>query len=248
MSSSSSSGGPRVRIAPDAGAGSVPCDVATLLATKCTSCHSDPPIAGSLAGLITYADLLATAKEDPTKSEAELSLARMQNSASPMPPASVNMPPTAAEIATLQAWINGGYTSGPACAPDAGTTGPATAVFSGVKAYAAPGSNCSGQHNAGRDCLQCHGFAFAGTVYNAAGKALAGAEIRVVDATGQATSTYSCSNGNFYIQNGNFTAPGHTAARNATTTTTMVSAMSNGGCNSCHCSGGGCVTTAIHLP
>jgi predicted CxxxxCH...CXXCH cytochrome family protein len=33
----------------------------------------------------------------------------MQSTTSPMPPASFNRPPTAAEISAMQAWINGGY-------------------------------------------------------------------------------------------------------------------------------------------
>jgi hypothetical protein len=241
--SSSSSSGSKA----DAGAGSIPCDVSTVLTAKCTSCHSDPPVAGSLTGLVTYADLMATAKEDPTKNEAQLSLSRMQNSTSPMPPSSVNMPPTASDISTLQNWINSGYPSGPACAPDAGAA-PATAVFAGTAAFKASGSNCSGQHNAGQNCLQCHGFAFAGTIYDGSGKALAGAEVRVVDSTGKATSAYSCTNGNFYVQNGSIMTPAHTAARNAASTTSMVSAMTTGGCNQCHCTGGGCTTARIHLP
>jgi len=243
-SSSSSSSGARF----DAGSGTLPCSVQSVLAAKCTSCHSDPPIAGSLSGLVTFADLMAPAKEDPTKNEAQVSLARMQNATSPMPPASVSMPPTASDISALQTWINGGYASGTACPPDAGAATVSAAVFASGSTFAASGKGCSGQHNVGKDCLQCHGFAFAGTIYDGSGKALSGVEVRVVDSTGMAISTYSCTNGNFYVQNGSFTAPGHTAARNAASTTSMVSAMTNGGCNSCHCTGAGCVTTRIHLP
>jgi hypothetical protein len=125
------------------------------------------------------------------------------------------MPPTASDISALQAWINGGYTSGAACAPDAGTATVSAAVFASGAKFTASGSACNGKHNVGKDCLQCHGFAFAGTIYDGSGNALSGAEVRVVDSTGTAISTYSCSNGNFYVQNGSFTAPGHTAARNA---------------------------------
>jgi hypothetical protein len=196
---------------------------------------------------------MATAKEDSTKNEAQLSLSRMQNSASPMPPASVNMPATATDISALQTWINSGYPSGPACAADAGTP-PTTGVFSGSTGYTAPGSSCSGQHNAGKNCLQCHNgsnqtqFTFAGTLYDGSGNAVVGAEVRVVDSTGKGVSTYSCSNGNFYVKGGSLATPGHTGARNAANSASMVSSLTNGGCNSCHCSGSGCTTTAIHLP
>src|SRR5579859_4099511 len=56
-----------------ASATGVPCNVATMLGSMCTSCHSDPPVGGSLAGLVTYADLMAPAHENPTMNEAQLS-------------------------------------------------------------------------------------------------------------------------------------------------------------------------------
>lgn len=90
------------------GAG-IPCDVAALLASKCLACHADPPAPGALSPLVTISDLLAPSKEDPTKNEAELSLARMKDVASPMPPASFGNAPAPAEIASVEAWIQGGY-------------------------------------------------------------------------------------------------------------------------------------------
>jgi hypothetical protein len=159
----------------------VPCDVATVFANSCTGCHSDPPVTGALAGLVTYADLMATSHEDPTKNEAQLSLSRMQNMSSPMPPGGL---PPAAEVTTLQNWISGGYpmgscaSSGPdggsahgpdggghgpdsggATGPDSGgATGPEGGASTGVFANAPPYAASTGQstHNAGQDCMGCH--------------------------------------------------------------------------------------------
>jgi hypothetical protein len=181
---------------------------------------------------VTYADLMATGKEDPTQNEAQLSLSRMQSTTRPMPPAALNLPPTAAEISALQNWINAGYPSG-ACSVDAGAgdSGSALAaldVFSGQPAFKAQtGSN---SHNAGQNCMQCHKsgggeapqFMFGGTIYDGSGNAVAGAEI--------------------------LATPARVGARNATSKAMMISSMTTGGCSSCHCTGAGCTTTAVHLP
>lgn len=236
-----------------AGATGVPCDVATVFAEKCTGCHSDPPINGSLSGLVTYSDLMASSTEDPAKKLIEESVIRMQSTTSPMPPSSVGSPATASDISTLQNWIAAGEPQG-TC--DAGVVGGGTSnVFSNEGAFT-PTAGPTGEHNAGRDCLSCHNgsgeaphFVFAGTVYNGSGSPVAGAEIRVEDSAGNFVSVYSATNGNFYQRaSGTFAAPGHAGARNSSTTNLMISNVTNGGCNSCHCSGASCTTAPIHLP
>jgi hypothetical protein len=241
---------------PAAGAG-LPCDVATVLASKCTSCHSDPPINNSLAGLMTHADLLATAKEDPTKNEAQLSLVRMQNTASPMPPAALNAPPTASDISTLQSWISAGYPTG-SCGSDGGTpieAGPSIVVFDVFQGKPfAPGTG-SNSHNAGQDCMRCHAgggddapkFSLGGTIYDLTGNPVGGAEIRVADQNGAAFSVYSGSNGTFHSST-TFSASAHVGARTATTANTMISLLSYGGCSKCHGTGAGFTTIAVHVP
>jgi hypothetical protein len=230
---------------PPAGAG-IPCNVAAVLAAKCVSCHSDPPINGSLSGLVTLADLMATSKEDATKNEAQLSLQRMQGTPSPMPPASLANPATAADIAAFQSWINGGYTG--SCA-DAGSPPPAGVdPFAGAPAFASQVGPDS--HNAGQNCMggcHNHGFTFAGTLVDAAGNGVAGAEVRLLDTSGVAVSVYTGPNGNFH-SSATFTAPAHVGARDATNKALMVTALaaSNGGCNGCHATGG--TVAPIHLP
>jgi hypothetical protein len=88
---------------------------------------------------------------------------------------------------------------------------------------------------------------FAGTVTNGAGKGVAGAEVRLVDANNKAISVYTGSNGNFHSST-SFSGPAKVGVRNAGAKAIMVTALktSDGGCNGCHASGGS--TSPIHLP
>ena len=266
---SSSAGGTTSPTPSPVAASGVPCDVATILTASCTSCHADPPIAGSLAGLVTYSDLMATAHEDATKNEAQVSLARMQNASSPMPPGGL-LP--AAAITTLKNWIDAGYPKGAACGAagggsgaDAGATpAPAPAsVFTGAPAFVAQTGPTT--HNAGLDCMGCHGgtvanapsFEFGGTLYDGSGNPVVGAEVRFVDGSGKAASVYTSSTGTFYESGTGFTGPANVGARNAAGAHDMITALqsgaqspasSGGACSACHCSGTGCTQGLIHLP
>jgi hypothetical protein len=263
----------------------LPANITSVFAS-CIGCHSDPPVGGSLAGLVTYADLKATAHEDPTKNEAQLSLSRMQNAASPMPPGGP-LPP-AADDTTLQNWINSNYPT-VACAgggdggggggSTSGGGGGGTNVFANAPAYVEPiwltpgwDGGIPRSHNAGQDCVGCHTslqnvdgqepppmFDFAGTVYDGNGHAVVGAEVRLLDANGSATSVYTDTAGNFHGGGGRsrFAAPAHVGVRNASAAQNMVEALlatqqgpaiNGGACNACHCTGAGCTIAPIHLP
>lgn len=230
---------------PPQGAG-LPCNVQAMLAAKCTSCHSDPPVNGSLSGLVTIGDLMATAREDPTKNEAQLSLIRMQSTTSPMPPANVNNPVTSAELAAFQSWVNGNYQG--SCADAGPPPPPPTNVFTGAPGFVATVAGST--HNAGQNCMggcHDHGFTFAGTLTDGQGNGVAGAEVRLVDANNNAISVHTGSNGNFHSSTP-WAAPAHVGVRNATNVALMVTALqaSNGGCNGCHATGG--TVAKIHLP
>ena len=253
----SSSGGGSASV--PAAASGLPCDLATYLAQNCLSCHGATPIPSALASLVTASDLKATSKEDPTKNEAELSLARMKNAASPMPPGA---PPAAASVAILENWINAGYPVG-SCGSGVGDGGavaqppPPPSVFEGAPAFATRAGPRA--HNAGKDCMSCHRqaggetpqFSFGGTVYDGMGNAVAGAEVRLVDASGKATSVYTSSTGTFYSRGTGFAGPAHIGVRDATHSADMLTALqaTNGGaCSSCHCTGTSCSVAPIHLP
>jgi hypothetical protein len=126
------------------------------------------------------------------------------------------------------------------------------------------GTPVQGHHNAGHDCFSSchnHGFTFAGTVFDASGVGVGGAEVRLVDATGKVISVYTdnlggSSQGNFYSSQ-SFVAPAHVGVRNATNAQVMITAIqtgaqspasTGGACNACHCTGTGCAIAPIHLP
>lgn len=107
-----------------------------------------------------------------------------------------------------------------------------------------------GKSPTGQNCFAsgCHGSSFdapsllfGGTVYQSADptKGAVGVEIRVVDANGTARSTYSDSNGNFYIRSaGAFGLPAHPGVRNAAGASVMVGDMTVRGCNAASCHDG----------
>jgi hypothetical protein len=89
--------------------GNLPCDVDAVLQNNCRKCHSDPPQFGAPMPLVTYADLMAPAPEDPTGKQKVYQAVelRTHDDAMPMP-----QPPNprldAADQATLDNWINAG--------------------------------------------------------------------------------------------------------------------------------------------
>lgn len=121
--------------------------------------------------------------------------------------------------------------------------------FNGAPAFVAKTARSS--HNAGKNCFSSchnHGFTFAGTVYDAAGNGVAGAEVRLVDATGKAILVNTGPNGNFHTSTA-FTAPARVGVRTASAKSAMAAALAtttSGACNSCHANGG--TTKPIHVP
>jgi len=97
----------------------LPCDVRTVLTNRCWSCHGSVLSGGAPVPLVTYADLTAPAHSNPAMTVAQVSLARMQNATSPMPPAPAARA-SAAEIATMQAWSDMGFPMGSCGGTDAG--------------------------------------------------------------------------------------------------------------------------------
>jgi hypothetical protein len=138
------------------------------------------------------------------------------------------------------------------CRPEGGAL-PTVDVFAGAPSFVSQTGGSS--HNAGRDCMQCHAtgggdapmFTFGGTLYDGHGNPVAGAEIRVVDGSGHAISAHTGPEGNFH-GSGTLTLPGHAGARNANGSEQMLSALTSGGCNMCHCTGSTCATAPLHLP
>lgn len=85
----------------------IPCEVGKVLADNCISCHASTPQFGAPMPLVTYADLVAPAKSDPSKKVFELIGDHINGIAGIMPPPP-NEPLTPAEKRTLGAWLDEG--------------------------------------------------------------------------------------------------------------------------------------------
>ncbi len=103
------------------------CRVVEVLATRCASCHGNPPTQGAPVSLTSLDALRAPSQLDAAQTNAQRSLARMQSTTSRMPPAPAEVA-TADELAVLQQWIGAGMPAcvlpGDAGVPDAGPSQP----------------------------------------------------------------------------------------------------------------------------
>ena len=90
--------------------GSLPCEVDKVLAGHCRQCHGSTPSFGAPMPLITYADLKAPAKSDPSKKVYELVGARTNDDASPMPQVP-NPRLDATDQKTIDDWVAAGAPS-----------------------------------------------------------------------------------------------------------------------------------------
>jgi hypothetical protein len=229
-----------------AGAGSgadtgLPCDVQQLLENRCIGCHmstSPPP-------LLTLANLLAPSASDPSKSMAAQALARMQSTASPMPPPPAE-PPTPEEVQVFAAWVAAGTPKGAPCTGNAAA--PASfstpTVCTSGKTWRDGNDGSSSMHPGGA-CLTCHtmqggpAYKIAGTVYPTAHEpndcdGVAGAlTVVVTGADGSTTNLTVNSVGNFYSRSG-IAAPFHVRVTDGTKERVMTDAVTAGDCNSCH--------------
>jgi hypothetical protein len=198
---------------------------------------------------VSWADLQVKAKSDPTKTEAQVSLARMQNKT--MPPA--NQPqPTSAELATFGAWVSGGTPMG-----NCGGTGPTEAgpdPFAGPHVCTSKQFYTSGHSvtmEPGNACITCHkqkgegpSYAIAGTVYptgheptRCKAPAAAGAIVVITDKNGKKYNLTVNSVGNF-AASGTLALPYTAEVQFKGKTRAMVAPQTNGDCNSCHTENG----------
>lgn len=64
----------------------LPCDVASVIARQCHSCHGVPLNLGAPLSLVTWSDLHRPGVSDPSKKVYELAAVRVQDTTRPMPP------------------------------------------------------------------------------------------------------------------------------------------------------------------
>jgi mono/diheme cytochrome c family protein len=101
-------------------ASGLPCEIDAFLAARCRGCHV-PGGAGPMP-LVTHDDLVAASFVDPSLRVVDRVVARIQNEASPMPPAP-GTPASADEIAMIEAWIADGTPQGACDAGGGDSTG-----------------------------------------------------------------------------------------------------------------------------
>lgn len=226
----------------------LPCDIQAILEVRCIGCHSgtNPP------PLLTYDELMAKSKLDPTKTEAQLAAARLKSTTSPMPPPPAE-PPTADEIAAFEAWVAAGTPKGAACTdtPDGGIPDAGSGIYKTPLVCTSNKTYTNGQDanmRPGEACQACHqqqggpAFTFAGTVYPTAHEpndcdgipATPAITVAVTDKNGKVTTMTTNSVGNFMVKARGVSAPYHVTLTNGAKTRSMVGGVTSGDCNSCH--------------
>jgi mono/diheme cytochrome c family protein len=226
----------------------VPCDVAQVLAKDCASCHGAKPSGGAPNSMMSYGDLVAMSQNDPSMTIAEMSIQRMQSSATPMPPDGAKPE----DLAILQSWIAAGM-------PQSTETCDATP---GMSFYDTPRNACSsgttwknGTRGStlmtpGQACNACHDLGggpnlFAsGTVYKTAhekddcnGVSSGTVEITGADKTKMVATINAA--GNFYFPKSVKTPyTARVISADGTKSRIMKGKQTNGDCNLCHTEAG----------
>lgn len=230
----------------------LPCDVANVLAAQCTSCHASPPIGGAPMSLLSYADLSAASRTMPGLTNVELSIMRMSATTLRMPPAP-SPAASAADIAVLQAWVDGGMRMGTCSVPTSPYDTPVTCT-SGT--YWTQGDDSSREMHPGGTCVSCHATApnppdpqptIAGTVYPTAheptdcdgtgGTPTSPITIDVFDAAGH-TFTMTANRAGNFMANDRVTFPITAAVHFEGRTRVMATEQPSAECNACHTEAG----------
>ena len=228
----------------------VPCDVANVLAARCLSCHGQALAGGAPIALVTYAQLTATSPGYAPATQIERSLARMKDAQSPMPPGQPGSV-SAADLAVIQAWIDGGTPKGACGAGPGGATpspfdAPAKCTSGNLQSPEEGGSMAPG-----RACLSCHDgsgeaprFYVAGTVYPSAHEpndcqstGVSGSFVEITDANQHVTQIQVGASGNFYLGQP-IALPYSTKVVFQGRERPMGAQQQSGDCNSCHTQAG----------
>jgi hypothetical protein len=98
---------------------SVPCDVDAILKDKCQRCHGEKPQFGAPMPLVTWEDVQAPGKSDPSKKVLDLMLLRINDAQNPMPQGDTLAPH---EKTALETWLKAGAPKGGATCSNQGPT------------------------------------------------------------------------------------------------------------------------------
>lgn len=230
----------------------MPCEVSAVLSTYCWACHGPTPAGGAPQSLVTLAQLQAPSPSDSSQSNGARAVARMADTASPMPPAG-NPGPTVAEQSAFAAWVDAGMPAGTCSTgggvPDAGPPDPLNAapVCTSGQDYT---SGQSASMEPGLACIACHQanggprFSVAGTVFPTGHEpdaceapSAAGAVVTVTDSTG-ATASFTVNSAGNFSGNASLSFPITAVVALGGKTRAMTTAVPSGDCNSCHTQAG----------
>ncbi|MBK7864685.1 MAG: hypothetical protein IPJ65_40010 [Archangiaceae bacterium] len=227
----------------------LPCDVATLVSEKCASCHGRPTTSSAPFALLARSDFTAASPTFGGTTIGERSLARMQMTAAPMPPAYA-VQATPGEVSAFAAWVNGGMQAGTCVSmpPDAGP--PMQTCTSG--SHWTQGDRGSTVMNPGLACRACHvtqepgrAYLFMGTVYpalheedlcNSRGLP-SDTVVEIIDGNGDVRLTLTPNAaGNFYntSRTVSWPLPYWARVRAGGKSNTMMTGQTDGDCNGCH--------------
>jgi hypothetical protein len=233
-------------------AADLPCDIASMVTSKCATCHRNPPLAGATMPLLSRADFVATSTVDPTKNVAQRALLRMMDAQNPMPP--VGYPaPSGTGVASFSTWVSASEPAGSCGVADAGSppdAGPApTTCTSG--SFWTLGNTKSTNMNPGLACKACHvtnsffnDDQFMGTVFptlheqdlcNA--EPPADVQVEIIDKNGAValTLTPDSPSGDFHSFFITSVQTPYTArVTNNGKTNEMTTPQTDGDCNGCH--------------
>lgn len=228
----------------------LPCEVQSLLARRCQSCHSGMPP----GPLLSRADLIASSRTDPSKSTAAVALERLLLSTTlRMPPSPLEAAGTQ-EIAAFRAWVEQGMPEGGCNEPvDSGTDPYDTPVVCSSERRWTGGNEESPLMRPGGACIRCHEdedegprFVVAGTVYPTPHEpndcygvsSGTGAEVVVIDAAGVETRLPVNASGNFFLEDSSIQLPYRARVEHEGRVRVMVEAQTSGDCNGCHTEAG----------
>lgn len=227
---------------PTTGPADLPCDVAALLSTSCTSCHGEPLYGTTPNQLLSHADLVAPSPVNPARTQAEQCLVRMRDTRRPMPPSGV-LPEK--EIGILADWINNGMPKGTcAVAAPSPIDYDAPPVCTSNRQWTR-GNRGSEEMRPGRACVDCHKrekegprFSIAGTVFPSAHEpddcyGLNGVTVVITDANGKDYDLKANRAGNFMLERA-IALPYTAKVVRGDQVVAMQTAQKEGDCNLCH--------------
>ncbi len=129
------------------GGGALPCDVASVLRTKCQTCHGTTPLSGAPMPLVTYADTQAPGVANSSLPIWQAMQTRVHSTTMSVMPPRGQTALTAAELTSLDGWFAAGAPAGTQTCPGVGTGG--TTVVTGVAGVMGTGGSPTGTGGGG---------------------------------------------------------------------------------------------------